>query len=385
METLLEQRSGTSFWCDFNDRACVSLYEALLENDWETWSDIRKSDPNHFAHAYEAIVLTSFKKRIVNSPQQRIFQFSDAAFKDVRGTALGVTLLLGVQPLLPSKPGKKNSRQWPPPSGPLLCERQADFFDQLFEQDELRITVAMGYIDEMSGAGHALGWAAVPYHYGNSVSLHSRYLNSFAQLGFEVRSQSVGKTVFTRKTLHRGKPKNVVVTLLNPNTVCPGEDPTQNIWERLESSLCEEQKTLIQNTKTDFEAALKNDQVVVYNGHSRSGRGPDFGPFSMGQRLDLPNVLEEVPASSLKVFAHLGCKSDEYHLDDLMSYRENHPQGSFLFMRNDGAPTFHDSFAATEALVRGLLDERCFDQIETISNTLILGGFWPNKVILTPL
>jgi hypothetical protein len=320
-------------------------------------------------------------KKLAPDSRARVFFFDQESVRWLTFDTKSVAQNLGLEPLPKGARAKQDKR-----IAPVLCEKDQKFYDELFAQDELRITIALGYLDEMHGLAAVMGWEPVPYLYGAAAGMSSRYLRAFVDHGFVAESFTPAKVVMRRTVVHRGQEKKVTVTLLNPNGLCKDESYWKGLWNRSASSICEEQVRDFTVTKSAFEAAFASDQVVIYNGHSRSGRGPDFGPYSFGQRVDVADVFKIAARSGrLRVFAHLGCKSDQYHLEDVKDYREQKPEGEFLFVRNNGAPEFQDTALTGVSLILGLIEEKCIEDIEDVSNTLLINGGWPNRVLISPL
>jgi hypothetical protein len=175
-----------------------------------------------------------------------------------------------------------------------------------------------------------------------------------------------------------GDPERVVLTVVHSSVGPDDETNRANPFQKWQSAQAQEQ----------FEFALKNADVVFYNGHSRVGGGPDFFPPKLGRnehvdyvwykthaksRLAMERLLHESQASPLKVLGLFSCASDR-----LFANKSQDAKPGLGLISSVELIYFSDAIENSLAALSGLLEMKCRPEMDGILNASTeLRGFLP--------
>ncbi len=234
------------------------------------------------------------------------------------------------------------------------------------------IRYALGYFDDSQGID--ILWNN--QNYGLSPSLDIGMFNSIIHAltePCESRSQmdlcgfsasgdpAYGKVILEKK-----------ITLLN-NSVLARITLTQasasESFENNKNLLADRQKFLTQQSEENYFGGIGKADVVIYNGHSRKGGGPDFNPpllnsinhvnydgYYLVKKPGITRVLNSIKSNPNKdgVLAFFSCFSKKHFYDDIL--KANPKQR--LVLSADTIDYF-DSMKASMGYLEGLLRGTC--------------------------
>lgn len=164
-----------------------------------------------------------------------------------------------------------------PQTGPARCE---NVYARAFDKGVLDIRYALGYFDDSDGTEKS--WNG--NNYGLSPSLD---IEIFHALRSELTSRCRTKTMLSCGFFEIGNPEQGKVTLekyidlhgrhilVRVTLTQASATPSFVLNLGAESA---RQKFLTTQSEENFFGGLKTADVVIYNGHSRNGGGPDFNP-----------------------------------------------------------------------------------------------------------
>lgn len=257
----------------------------------------------------------------------------------------------------------------------LSCEAQ---FQQAFADGNLKITLAFGYMDVSGNPDH--------FNSENSRYQIGQVLDPAAKEAFEDAltrpciKLSIGESqicgfrkrgkTFSKRVRHGRQNTQVTVQLLAP--------AVSNSDSRNQSSRRQQNRSA--EVTAQFQAALQNQDAVIYMGHARSGGGPDFSPprYSHASHVDyswyrsnrpgITSMLTALNSASrpAPVIGLLACKSTGLFS---RSVRASAPgslliTADHLFDYNEIIPT---GFAVLEAL----LSRQCGDNFTQVIRSAV--------------
>lgn len=164
-----------------------------------------------------------------------------------------------------------------PAQGGARCE---SMYTKALNKGVLDIRYALGYFDDSTGVERIFQGI----NYGLSPSLDIEIFKALRKeltsrcwsrtkraCGFdESGDPKSGKVVLTKKIHLHGKTTLVKITLTQASA--------STSFVKNKGELSERQSFLTQQSEQNFFGGLKTADVVIYNGHSRNGGGPDFAP-----------------------------------------------------------------------------------------------------------
>ncbi|MCF8060363.1 MAG: hypothetical protein K9K67_13765 [Bacteriovoracaceae bacterium] len=271
-----------------------------------------------------------------------------------------------------------------------LSPQEQNFYEDLYADGILNISIFNGYLDH--GVGAKKEW----FHF--EVELLGRAINNIflSTNGFQIEVVDRNLSIGTLKINDR---KKIVVKIYNSSAFCNSE---KNLFKELEDSVfysaegtiqsfgiptypyfflrekCDIQETVSSKIRSQFLKSIGEEDVIVYNGHSRSGRGPDFGPrmsVSGSVKRELFTQLA-ISSPTLKGLYFNGCSGKENYPELI----KNFPSQDRMVVWNDAAPEFSDSFYTTIFLLQSLIEERTLKDIEKRANLLRRTDIWTSVV-----
>lgn len=269
-------------------------------------------------------------------------------------------------------------------SAPRSCD---NIYQKIADQGTMDIHYSMGYFDYSEG--HPITWNGNDYGYSPSLDIETyNFLHAYLQrpctgrlrfCGFREIENGEGKTVMVKKIQLLGKSVDVKFTMTHASA---SESYVRNTGE-LQSL----QKRLTAQSEENFFGQLAKADVVVYNGHSRLGGGPDFNPpiltkgmetdyhgYYLVQHPGLKKMLAALQAGPNKEFfmGLISCSSYEKF------YTTLHTQDPNLRMAlTTDLIYYDDSFAATLGYMEGLMQGLCGEEMSTVAKPTrkLVNGF----------
>lgn len=276
IEELLRKRSGHQVACTLNARDCIQGYQSLLGLDWEL-SPFSKNIPlvigNSTGISRDRKTLTN-QSQISPTELSELFQSTSESAADlVRDVANQFPAMATPQNTMCAKDEDNFT-------SPAPCPGKAAYYDHLFAADTFETTIVQGYVDSQEFEEQ---YSQYDYKidFGLSLWKFEQQILTLENDGFKVVSKSDLETVLQRPFYYRGSKKVARVRLVRCTVACE-TDPQISpyvTYRKKGDKPCDAQTKATLAAKQAFIKAQGKSQLVIYNGHSRLGKGPDFGPF----------------------------------------------------------------------------------------------------------
>jgi len=281
-----------------------------------------------------------------------------------------------------------------PPPWAALTERDAQLYDDVWKDGELNITYFLGYRD----LGVTRNAKEVPdlFMYGVYALTFDKWrrfglnwMMSFDRVDdFEwVAEVSLGANRVAR------------IRLVDPHVFCDAEEALVEAMEaeeitRNETGLitdyhgkgammrdlgCELQAEAAGEVRSRFLATLKDPRqdLVIYDGHSRFGDGPDFGMFSRPEgKIAASEFMAAVVASPARIMNLSSC----YGMKNYGAMIEDARSSGKTIIWNANAPDFLNGLDDALLFIQGLLEQRSMAATEHFMNFSHAVGDWSNTV-----
>lgn len=241
-------------------------------------------------------------------------------------------------------------------------------YDDLYTENEINITIGMGYFDNELAPAQTLD----PYMHKTLLSfLTAPCRDNILACGFskEIPSGVLSKAIKD----HRGRNKTIKLRILSSSYSYYNFKNTNEYKEQ--------QISRSQAVRTRFYQDMQaGNEVVFYIGHSRKGGGPDFFPPKIlhdnhvdygyydrgneGYKQGFDMYLETLDNMILqkskmpKIVGFFSCSSREHFLDELSGRL---PKAGFIF--NKDVPTLAKTYAAMYGALDSILGSRCKDDL----------------------
>ena len=298
--------------------------------------------------------------------------------------------ILTLDEVLDLKPGKPEGKQGVvnPDWAKFLPEDQK-FYARIWRDGELRITHFIGYRDLGVGKNPDL------FTYG-SYALELDKLRYFAtQWGFESRKVDELETELT-STIGGHL---VRIRIVDANVFCESEQERVDALERdvikrdprgfirsidgrdtMKRDLdCAAQEEASAEAKRRLFATLADpdEDMVFYQGHSRFGRGPDFGPFSgkVG-KVSPKELIGAIVESSVSVMYFNGCSGGKNY----GTLIDKATKSGKTMIWNEKAPNRLDGVDDILLFTQSIFERRPLKAIERYANLTQERGEWTNTV-----
>lgn len=161
------------------------------------------------------------------------------------------------------------------------------------------ILITIGYTDEHE---HKSLRDLIFYEYRFSLSQAADFkVRQWLQL-FDFVSDANHPNVFLNLSL------KTQVTILNPNILCPGENPVSA--ER--AIICREQRLKSESAMEYLNTHINQFTELIYIGHSRLGLGLGLGPFDPDNTFDF-RFYNKIESGRLKKVVMASCDSKHYY------------------------------------------------------------------------
>jgi hypothetical protein len=268
------------------------------------------------------------------------------------------------------------------------------FYDRVWQDGELNITLSLGYRDLGGGSNPDL------FNYGAyAVTLDRirRFAREWSMTWRQVDPlESVAEVKIDEDRLLR-------LRVIDPHVFCPDEKAKVDRMEKgivrdasgmlvkftnngllSRKGNCPAQLDAAAEARRRFMAALAGSQaedMVFYDGHSRYGRGPDFGPFSSRPGKILPADLNEAAISSKDVAAIYfnGCSG----MKNYAALVKRASKAGKVVAWNTKAPSTTDSVDDLLLFTQGVIEQRPLAAVERYLNAVHADGRWPSEVRIT--
>ncbi len=302
----------------------------------------------------------------------------------------GVSILT-LEEVLALKAGQPAGIQGvPPPDWAKPAPEDRKFYERIWRDGELRITHFMGHRD--------LGVGKTPdlFMYG-SYALELDKLRYFAdQWGFETRQVDEIETELTA-TIAPGRV--VRIRIVDANVFCDDEQELVDAIER--DVIKRDPRGFIRSIdgrdtlKRDLECPLQleasaeakrrlfatladpNEDMVFYQGHSRFGRGPDFGPFSAKPgKVNPKELIAAIVDSSVAVMYFNGCSGGKNY----GTLIDKATKSGKTMIWNEKAPNRLDGVDDILLFTQSVFEARPLRAIERYMNLTQERGEWANTV-----
>ncbi len=253
-------------------------------------------------------------------------------------------------------------------------------YKNIMNNKVLDIRYALGYFDDSQGieiVSAGKNWGYSPsldrgiYNGIRSVLTESCTQRSQVHLcGFEeIGDSRSGKVLLTKHIELRGEDIEVRIHLTQASA---SESYIDN-----QNSLKERQDFLTRQSEENYFGGIGKADVVIYNGHSRNGGGPDFNPPVLDknlhtdykgyyeiQRTGIKRVLELVKARTNEesILAFFSCYSKKHFYADLS---ETNPGQRMIF--SSDTINYNDSLKVSMGYIEGLMRGACGQELADIA------------------
>lgn len=178
----------------------------------------------------------------------------------------------------------------------------APFFSQKIKADDSvvkKVLIVIGYMDEDNFSEFLEHPLKVKYYPDIAKKVDQNIRNYLKML--TVRNET---NVYASK---HGL-KNIEITVLNPNRLCPGENSDS---AQFRTVVCREQIKASDNSMDYLKRNIGQFEQVIYIGHSRKGFGLAIGPFRSEWTFDLnKNFHNSAEVGKLKKIVLASCESN---------------------------------------------------------------------------
>lgn len=205
----------------------------------------------------------------------------------------------------------------------LGAQKCQNVYSNAVKKGVLDIRYALGYFD--ASQGQDVIWSGI--NFGLSPSLDIEVFNairkeftkscaskSLRTCGFiESGDPASGKVILQKHVKWYGAPVLVRLTLTQASA-------TKSYYQNIGSSV-ERQKFLTAQSEENFFGGLANADIVIYNGHSRDGGGPDFNPpiLKSNLKVDYEGYYQVERPGLLKTLHRLSSGSNKESVLGLFS------------------------------------------------------------------
>ncbi len=253
-------------------------------------------------------------------------------------------------------------------------------YKNVLQNKVLDIRYALGYFDDSRGSD--ILWNGKNWGYSPSLdigifesirsALRER-CSKKSQLnlcGFsEAGSSKSGKVVLTKQINLLGEDVQVRITLTHASASESFLENTQSLKQR--------QEFLTKQSEENYFDSIGKADVVIYNGHSRNGGGPDFNPPILDntlhtdyngyyeiQRPGIKRVLDLVKIGTNKesVLAFFSCYSKKHFYNDLLLAN---PEQRLILSAE--TIDYYDSLKASMGYIEGFMQGACGQDLADIA------------------
>jgi hypothetical protein len=378
LESRLRARTSHPWLCAAGAGECLAAYAELLSLDWDQSRlpgrlPILVAADTPAASGSDLIVLP-----LRQPASQREAQLGTRPGLEPSGVVPGHldSALDGGRPLPP------------PPTGdaPGSCAGSQAFYDHLFAADDIAATIVFGYLDQHLDTlrGYLrhvlLRLDPIPVFLGSQEDMRADVRSRFAASGFGEESSTPTELRLARRFYYRQRLKTLHVRVVFSIARCPDEtpDPFGRLW-RYDDQTCPDQRRATARARGSFAGGFATSAILMYHGHSRRGRGLDFGPMSLGDgRLTLSCEsigCDRGDTTQTLLFVN-SCGSVAYYGEAIAKVRRALPAGRQLaWLGIDGDMRIMDGPQVSLRLLDMLVEARCPREILAVLNLPLPDGY----------
>jgi len=362
MEVEVEKISGHPVRCEAETITCILFYDKLASLDWKK-AALKKG--TSLIAMKTATKSAQYKGNYILDAQESAQNLQTFISGDIKeAVKFATSTLKTVLKFQQSPPCEKEKA----PKVISPCSKFENYFDDLLKDEEINITIVKGYRDQHPDG--LLGFFIQQIaSYSIEVSLDSvnddvsNLISELQKNNFSLYLENLTNVHLRKKFYYKGKKKTVNVHIYRSTVSCDNVNSSSVELRQDRNFTCEEQKKASLDAKNAFEAALGHDQVVIYNGHARFGRGPDFGPlWEKDSKFPINSgALKKISLDNKKTVLFLdACSSLKYYegaiskVQDKLSSPEN-----FIFLGTTQAADWADQNTNSLRLINMILEAQC--------------------------
>ena len=281
-----------------------------------------------------------------------------------------------------------------PPPWAALTDRDQQLYDEIWEDGELNITYVLGYRD----LGVTRNAKEVP-----DLFMYGVYALTFDKwrrfgLNWMMSFDRVDEFEWVAE-VSLGADRLARIRLVDPHVFCDSEEALVDDIEageitRNETGLitaydgdgammrdlgCKLQSDAASQVRSRFLATLEDPRqdLVIYDGHSRFGDGPDFGMFSRPEgKIAADEFMAAVVASPARIVNLSSCSG----MKNYSAMIEDARAAGKTIIWNADAPDFLNGLDDALLFIQGLLEGRSMAATERFMNLSHAVGNWSNTV-----
>lgn len=235
-------------------------------------------------------------------------------------------------------------------------------YQRLWKDGTLRVDWYYGYMDSNEVVIDNL----VRKETLRALRLPCRRDTAEGACGFKVTSNASAE--FGPITLKKNIPGRGVFEIRVWNSTVSNWNDENTVGYGLATLTTAEQKQKTKTVTNSFQHSLRTTEVVIYDGHSRKGSGPGFGPYGLGEMIGgtlfqgswkatLHALHQAKKKPELLMFS--SCESQNYYLPEL---QRRVPQTAVA------ATEFAQTFGAGEQMIFSLIDSLAVGRCESEMN-----------------
>ncbi len=364
MEARLKDASGHPILCKDEVKECIQSYNSLLSLDWKR-SGLEPDKKLIVSQHLPTTAKPDYYVINTHETPEVLKRFLSADLDSSASFAVETLQLLQ---------DFQQSSQLPCPDravavAPLPCPEKEKYYDDYFKNDEFNATIAWGYFDEHDD--NFLGYLTEQLFKTRKVAVYTKendeeihqMIELLQSQGFQIESSGASEWHLSRPFFYKGNKKIAKVHLYSSTVKCAGETEEDGIVHRYDNKLCPEQKIATALSQKAFSNAAGKHQLLVYNGHSRLGRGPDFGPLGIkaGKFSIAKGALKNIDLDNTKTLLYLSsCDSLKYFQKSIAEKQKTlRDTDALKFLGITGDSAWKNSAYETNTLIKMLLETRC--------------------------
>ena len=253
-------------------------------------------------------------------------------------------------------------------------------YKNVHQNKVLDIRYALGYFDD--SRGFDIRWNGKNWGYSPSLDIgifesirdtlteRCKKPSQLNLCGFnETGNPKLGKVILQKKIQLLGEDVQVRITLTHASASESFIENTRSLNQR--------QEFLTKQSEENYFDGIGKADVVIYNGHSRNGGGPDFNPPILDstlhtdyngyyeiQRPGIKRVLELIKTAENKesVLAFFSCYSKKHFYNDLLLAN---PEQRLILSAE--TIDYHDSLKASMGYLEGFMRGACGQDLADIA------------------
>jgi hypothetical protein len=374
LEEKLRTTSGLTFACSLTAEACILGYKKMVRFSEADWRDSKE-----YLVTERKIMIS---KRSGVNPYGHLNIDASASVASIRkflGMSSGdlsteeIKYLQDAKSIDPKDVGPMSVQDITCADKACLalsiCPTSPDlkgFYDRIFADGVFKIGVAQGYNDQPGPDDDDYRYA-----YVKEAKIYYRHqINELKLFGFKIVSQESDKTVMERKFFYNQKEIQAHVEIVDSMSFCPGDDETVETLMRPEGwEACEAQIEASTKALAFFRSSLGSNDFTIYGGHSRHGRGPDFGPRyeTFGAFGLLDGGMDNVNFLQNQTVIYFNSCSSTSHFTGLINDLEASLETCKIgYISNSEKDFWIDNPITTNRAILGLMEQKCSADVKAL-------------------